>query len=61
MFLKGRKKILKGIFKLIYLWFLDFIDEKNDNYNKCKKRPWTEEEDKLVIKLVRENGPHKCI
>jgi len=33
------------------------FSDNNDEDSKCKKRPWTQEEDQLVLKLVDENGP----
>lgn len=34
--------------------------ESNENdRSKAKKMPWSEEEDKLVIRLVEEHGPQK--
>ncbi|KAL4456852.1 hypothetical protein ABPG74_014490 [Tetrahymena malaccensis] len=50
---KGRKRLVKPLIKSS-----EALEDKSDSF-KCKKRPWSEEEDLLVIKLVKEHGPQK--
>ncbi|EAR99347.2 Myb-like DNA-binding domain protein (macronuclear) [Tetrahymena thermophila SB210] len=50
---KGRKRLIKPLVKSS-----EALEDKSDSF-KCKKRPWSEEEDLLVIKLVKEHGPQK--
>ncbi|KRX07524.1 Homeodomain protein [Pseudocohnilembus persalinus] len=38
---------------------INSLQNKDKYNNKCKKKPWTEEEDQMVIKLVQEYGAHK--
>ncbi|KAL4508507.1 hypothetical protein ABPG72_003811 [Tetrahymena utriculariae] len=50
---KVRKRLVKPLVKSS-----EALEDKSDSF-KCKKRPWSEEEDLLVIKLVKEHGPQK--